>query len=89
MSNTIIDRETYNATDLRFKLGQILTQLEQKQQPILIISRSQPKAWLYPYHQKSTQDFFARWEKNVLPKYKKVKAKELIDLIRKDRDERQ
>ena len=89
MNNTFIDRETYNATDLRFKLGQILAQLEQKKQPILIISRSQPKAWLYPYNQRPTQDFFAQWEKNVLPKYKKVKAKELIGLIRKDRDERQ
>lgn len=89
MNNTFIDQQTFNATELRFRLGMILQKLEDKKQPILIISRSKPKAWLYPYHQKPTQDFFAKWQKNILPKYKRVKAKELISLIQKDRNERQ
>lgn len=82
-----MDTSTYNATDLRFKLGAILEELERRSSPILIISRSQPKAWLYPYTQKTLSDSaFEKWQKLAFPKYKKIRAEKMIDLIRKDRE---
>lgn len=79
--------QTYNTTDVRFRLGKILNELERVKKPVLIISRSKPKAWLYPYDQiSSTEDFFEKWEKQALPKYLKIKAKQLITLIRRDRE---
>jgi len=87
MDNILINQQTINATDIRFKLGKILEDLERQGTPFLIISRSKPKAWLYPYQQiPSSEDFFLKWEKEVLPKYKKIKAKDLIKIIRKDRE---
>lgn len=87
MNTTNNQTSTYNATDLRFRLGEILDELERKSAPILIISRSRPKAWLYPYEDKNlTDDFFDRWQKTALPKYKTIKAKKLIAFIRKDRE---
>ncbi|MFN4212622.1 MAG: hypothetical protein ACK4FL_01495 [Microgenomates group bacterium] len=79
--------QTYNTTDIRFRLGKILNQLERIKQPILIISRSKPKAWLYPYDKVSSpEDLFEKWKKQALPKYQKIKAKQLITLIRQDRE---
>lgn len=87
MNNTDFEQKTFNATDLRFRLGAILAELERRESPILIISRSKPKAWLYPYKESLTkEDFFAKWDKEALPKYRKIKAKDLILLIRRDRE---
>lgn len=87
MDTTNFPTITYNSTDLRFRLGAILEELERKSSPILIISRSKPKAWLYPYREKAFDNAaFDKWQKEVLPKYKKIKAKALIELIRKDRE---
>lgn len=81
--------QTVNTTDVRFRLGAILNELQRRKTPILLISRSKPKAWLYPYEEEgNTKDFFATWYKQILPKYKKAKVKDLISLIRKDRDSR-
>lgn len=77
----------FNIKDIRLRLGQILSELERRKQPILIIYRSKPKAWLYPYEEHfQTDDLFVKWEKEVLKKYQKIKANDLINLIRKDRD---
>jgi PHD/YefM family antitoxin component YafN of YafNO toxin-antitoxin module len=88
MNNThILSPQTYNTTDVRFQLGKILNELERLKKPVLIISRSKPKAWLYPYDEiSSTEDLFKKWEKEALPKYQKIKAKQLISLIRQDRE---
>lgn len=87
MNTTNNQTSTYNATDLRFRLGAILEELDRKSAPILIISRSRPKAWLYPYEDRNlTNGFFDRWQKMALPKYMNIKAKKLITLIRKDRE---
>lgn len=81
--------DTVNTTDVRFRLGAILNELQRKKTPILLISRSKPKAWLYPYeNDMKDQDPFALWRKKVLPKYPKNAANDLIALIRKDRDHR-
>ncbi len=87
MNTTIPDQQTINATDIRFNLGKILDDLGRQGNPYLIISRSKPKAWLYPYKpvHSSSEALFLKWQKEVLPKYKKIKAKNLIDIIRKDR----
>lgn len=80
---------TVNTTDIRFRLGAILDQLQRNQSPILLISRSKPKAWLYPYEEESNaRGMFDNWYKQILPKYQKAKAKDLISLVRKDRDRR-
>lgn len=89
METTNITQQTYNATDLRFRLGAILDELERKKKPVLIISRSKPRAWLVPYDvTMAASELFDEWGKDVLPKYKKVKASELIKLIRQDRERR-
>jgi len=44
MDNILINQQTINATDIRFKLGKILEDLERQGTPFLIISRSKPKA---------------------------------------------
>lgn len=81
--------QTVNITDVRFRLGAILNELQRKKTPILLISRSKPRAWLYPYEEVgNVQELFTEWYKQILPKYKKAKAKDLISLIRKDRDSR-
>ena len=83
------DWKTVNTVDIRFRLGEILEELQREKSPILVISRSKPKAWLYPYEDsQNANDLFARWQRQILPKYAKAKAKDLIDLIRKDRDSR-
>lgn len=85
----IHDWRTYNTTDIRFRLGTILEELQRRKKPILIISRSKPKAWLYPYEEiPQGEDFFAKWMKEVLPKYAKIRAKDLITLIRQDREQK-
>jgi PHD/YefM family antitoxin component YafN of YafNO toxin-antitoxin module len=85
----IWDWQTFSTTDVRFRLGQILEMLQRRKRPVLIISRSKPKAWLYPYEvAPGGEKFFSQWQKEVLPKYAKTKAKELIALIRQDRDRR-
>lgn len=82
-----METTTYNATDLRFRLGAILVELERRTTPILIISRSKPCAWLYPYSKKALTDAaFDRWQKKALPKYKRIKAQKMIELVRIDRD---
>ena len=87
MNSINTNQQTINATDLRFRLGKILEDLGRQGDPFLIISRSKPKAWLYPYENiKSRGDLFLKWKKDILPKYKKVKAKDLIAIIRKDRE---
>jgi len=87
MNNIVVNQQTINATDIRFNLGKILEDLERQGSPFLIISRSKPKAWLYPYEPvNSSKDFFKKWQTEALPKYKKIKAKNLIRLIRKDRE---
>ncbi|MBI5123127.1 hypothetical protein HZA75_04695 [Candidatus Roizmanbacteria bacterium] len=87
MNNIVVNQQTINATDIRFNLGKILEDLDRQGTPFLIISRSKPKAWLYPYEPvNSSGDFFLKWQTEVLPKYKKIKAKNLINIIRKDRD---
>ena len=87
MNNTIVGQHTVNATELRFNLGKILADLERKGNPLLIISRSKPKAWLYPYERaNSATDLFTRWRRTALSKYKKIKADNLIAIIRKDRE---
>jgi len=87
MNNIFVNQQTVNATDVRFNLGKILENLDRQGSPFLIISRSKPKAWLYPYESVgSSQDLFLKWQKEALPKYKKVKAKNLISIIRKDRE---
>lgn len=82
--------QTVNTTDIRFRLGAILDELQRKKTPILLISRSKPKAWLYPYEENiNSEDHFTKWDNEVLPRYrKKIKAKDLISLIRNDRDKR-
>ena len=83
------DWKTVNTTDIRFRFGSILEELQKGNSPILVISRSKPKAWLYPYESgQNAKDLFARWQRHILPKYQKVKAKDFINLIRKDRDSR-
>ncbi len=87
MNTTSIINQTVNTTDIRFNLGKILTDLERRRSPILIISRSKPKAWLYPYEaQLSTDDLFLQWQQRVLSKYQKIKTKHLLKIIRHDRD---
>ena len=86
MNNIVANQQTINATNIRFNLGKILEDLERQGSPFLIISRSKPKAWLYPYESVASQDLFLKWQKEVLPKYKKIKAKNLISIIRKDRE---
>lgn len=87
MNNTIANQRTVNTTDIRFNLGKILDDLDRQRTPFLIISRSKPRAWLYPYESTNISgDFFLKWQKEVLPKYKKIKAKKLIEIIRKDRE---
>lgn len=82
-----LDWRTFNTTDVRFRLGRILAEVQRRRKPVLIISRSKPCAWLYPYEEISSgEDFFAKWQREVLPKYSKIKAKDLIALIRRDRD---
>jgi hypothetical protein len=87
MNTTIPNQQIVNTTDIRFKLGRILDDLGRQGKPLLIISRSKPKAWLYPYEpcRPSSGELFSKWQK-VLPKYKKIKAKNLVEAIRKDRD---
>lgn len=87
MNSTIANQQTINATDIRFNLGKILKDLGRQGNPFLIISRSKPKAWLYPYQpvHSSSEDLFLKWQKVVLAKYKKIKAKNMLDIIRKDR----
>lgn len=81
--------QTVNTTDVRFRLGQILNELEKKKLPILLISRSKPKAWLYPYEEdENPKELFEKWYTQVRPKYHLAKAKDLISLIRKDRENR-
>lgn len=83
----VINQQTINATDIRFNLGKILEDLDRQGTPFLIICRSKPKAWLYPYEPvSSSKDLFLKWQKETLPKYKKIKAKNLISIIRKDRE---
>lgn len=80
-------QQTFNATDIRFRLGQILNELARKRKPILIINRSKPRAWLCPYENiTAEEDLFIKWEKEALPRYRRIKAKDLINLIRKDRE---
>lgn len=80
-------QQIYNTTDLRFRLGRILAELERIKKPVLIISRSKPKAWLYPYEKTTfAEDLFNKWVLEVSPKYKKINARQLISLIRKDRE---
>lgn len=80
-------QQTFNATDIRFRLGKILNELTRRRGPILIIDRSKPRAWLYPYENITDgEDLFIKWEKEVLPRYRRIKAKDLINLIRKDRE---
>lgn len=87
MNNLITNQQTVNTTDIRFNLGKILEDLDRRQSPVLIISRSKPKAWLIPYEATNTvPDLFLEWQTNVLPKYKKIKASNLISIIRKDRE---
>ena len=87
MNNIVVNQQTINATDIRFNLGKILEDLERQGSPFLIISRSKPKAWLYPYEPvNSSGDLFLKWQTESLPKYKKIRAKNLINIIRKDRD---
>ena len=87
MNNIVVNQQTINATDIRFNLGKILEDLERQGSPFLIISRSKPKAWLYPYEPvNSSGDLFLKWQTESLPKYKKIKAKNMINIIRKDRD---
>ncbi|PIV09896.1 hypothetical protein COS51_00965 [Candidatus Roizmanbacteria bacterium CG03_land_8_20_14_0_80_36_21] len=87
MNNMVVNQRTINATDIRFNLGKILEDLDRQGSPFLIISRSKPKAWLYPYEPvNSSEDFFLKWQTEALPKYKKIKAKNLISIIRKDRE---
>lgn len=87
MNTTIPAQQTINATDIRFNLGKILDDLGRQGNPYLIISRSKPKAWLYPYQpvHSSSEDLFLKWGKIVLTKYKKIRARNMIDIIRKDR----
>lgn len=81
--------QTVNTTDVRFRLGAILEDLQRKKTPILLISRSKPKAWLYPFEEdENAQTLFDAWYKRILPKYKKANADDLISLIRKNRDNR-
>ncbi|OGG02753.1 hypothetical protein A2W14_02665 [Candidatus Gottesmanbacteria bacterium RBG_16_37_8] len=81
--------KTVNTTDIRFRLGSIISELERTKSPVLIISRSRPKAWLYPFEKgRRREDPFALWYKKILPKYAKISANQLIDLVRKDRDNR-
>ncbi len=88
-TTTIYNQPTVNTTDIRFGLGRILTELERRKTPILVISRSKPKAWLYPYETAAnSRDLFLQWQNNVLPKYKKIKAKDMIKIIRQDRERR-
>ena len=85
----ISDLQSVNTTDIRFRLGAILVELEKKKKPILLISRSKPKAWLYPYEKSVDADeLFAKWQKLITSKYQKIKAKELIKLVRQNRDSR-
>jgi len=87
MNNIAVSQQTVSAVDLRFNLGKILEDLDRQQSPILIISRSKPKAWLYPYEPTNKSgDLFLKWQTESLPKYKKIRAKNLINIIRKDRD---
>ncbi len=87
MNSIVVNQQTVNATDIRFNLGKILEDLGRQGSPFLIISRSKPKAWLYPYEQANISgDFFMKWQMEALPKYKKIKAKDLISIIRKDRE---
>ena len=87
MNNIVVNQQTVNATDIRFNLGKILEDLDRQGSPLLIISRSKPKAWLYPYEPVSnSRDIFLKWQTEALPKYKKIKANKLINLIRKDRE---
>ena len=87
MNNIFVNQQTINATDIRFNLGKILKDLDRQRNPYLIISRSKPKAWLYPYEPVNfSKDFFLKWQTEALPKYKKIKAKNLINIIRKDRE---
>ena len=83
------DWKTVNTVDIRFRLGSILEELQRGKSPFLVISRSKPRAWLYPYEGgQNAIDLFARWHRYILPKYKKVKVTNLVSLIRKDRDSR-
>jgi hypothetical protein len=85
----VLDWQTFNTTDVRFRLGKILEEVKRRGRPALIISRSKPRAWLYPYEEvRGGVDFFAKWQKQVLPKYPKIKARDLISLLRQDRDQR-
>ncbi|MDP4010615.1 MAG: hypothetical protein Q8P72_00120 [Candidatus Roizmanbacteria bacterium] len=88
MTNSIIaNHQTINATDIRFNLGKIFEDLDRQGSPFLIISRSKPRAWLYPYESvESSEDLFLKWQTEALPKYKKIKAKDLIGFIREDRE---
>lgn len=87
MNNIVVNQQTVNATDIRFNLGKILDDLDRQGGPVLIISRSKPKAWLYPYEPVAVSgDLFLKWQIEALPKYKKIKAKNLIGIIRKDRE---
>ena len=54
MNNIFANQQTVNATDIRFNLGRILEDLDRQGNPVLIISRSKPKAWLYPYESINT-----------------------------------
>lgn len=88
MNTTFPNQQTINATDIRFNLGKILDSLGRQGNPFLIISRSKPKAWLYPYEpiHSSSGELFLKWGKVVLAKYKKIKAKNMAAIIRKDRE---
>jgi len=87
MNNIAVSQQTVSAVYLRFNLGKILENLDRQQNPVLIVSRSKPKAWLIPYETINTSgDLFVKWQTESLPKYKKIKAKSLINIIRKDRD---
>lgn len=84
-----MDWKTVNTTDIRFRLGSILEELQRQKAPFLVISRSKPKAWLYPYESgQNADDLFKRWQRQILPKYQKITAKDLIGLIRQDRENR-
>jgi len=85
----VLDWQTFNTTDGVLSGEDILAELQRRKKPVLIISRSKPRAWLYPYEIiPMGEDVFSQWHKKVLPKYAKIKVKKLIALIRKDRDQR-
>jgi hypothetical protein len=78
-----------NVTDLRYRWSDVEKQLEENEQPILVLEHSTPKAVLYPFNQDQNvskgEDPLVEWRKKYADQFSGWDA---TAVIRKSRDSR-